>query len=71
MAFHWIYKPFIYNIFFQIGHLLEKENTFYFFGGKTERNEVSKRKHWKFNVAIDIWKVPWNAVQVQLCVVLF
>ena len=28
--------------------------TIYLFGGKTERNEVSKRKHWKFNIAINI-----------------
>ena len=31
--------------------------TFYLFGDKTERNQVCKRKHWKFsmfNVAIDI-----------------
>ena len=26
--------------------------TFYIFGGKTKRNEVTKRKHWKFNIAI-------------------
>ena len=25
---------------------------FYVFGGKPERNEESKRKHWKFNIAI-------------------
>ena len=49
----------------------------YLFGGKTERNEVSKGKHWKFNIAIDnkvsILKCfsTKNAVQVQLCLVLF
>ena len=26
--------------------------TFYLFGGKTERNNVCQRKHWKFNIAI-------------------
>ena len=26
--------------------------TFCIFGGKTKRNEVTKRKHWKFNIAI-------------------
>ena len=47
MVFHWIYKQFIFNIFFQIkfpNHLFEGENnTFDLFSGKTERNEVSKR----------------------------
>ena len=47
VVFHWIYKPFIFNIFFQIkfpNHLFERENnTFDLFSGKTERNEVSKR----------------------------
>ena len=50
--------------------------TFYLIGGKTERNEVSKQKHLKFNVAIDTIMVSTlkcfrNAVQVQLCFVLF
>ena len=27
--------------------------TFYLFGGKTEKNEVSKWKHWKFNIVIN------------------
>ena len=26
---------------------------FYLFGGKIERNEVSKQKHWKFNIDIN------------------
>ena len=58
VVFHWIYRPFIYlkSFFFKIpNHLLEKKiiYTFYLFGGKTERNEVSKWKHWKFNIAIE------------------
>ena len=39
--------------------------TFYLFGGKTAGgNEVSKRKHWKFNVTIDIRWVPWNVLEM-------
>ena len=49
MVFHWIYKPFIYNIFFQISMQINCSRrkiiyTFYLFGGKTERNEVSNKQ---------------------------
>ena len=55
LVFQWIYKPFIFKIFFKISKSFPREGkfyTFYIFGGKTERNEVTKRKHWKFNIAI-------------------
>ena len=58
-GFHWIYRPFIHlkSFFFQnFKSFAREENiiyTFYLFGGKTERNEVSKWKHWKFNIAIE------------------
>ena len=55
-VFHWVYKPFIFKIFFQISKLFAREGktiyTFYLFGGKTERNKVSKPKHWKFKIAM-------------------
>ena len=37
-------------------HFLKKENNLhlYLFGGKIERNEVSKQKHWKFNIGINM-----------------
>ena len=56
LVFQWIYKPFIFKIFFKISKSFPREEkfyTFYIFGGKTERNEVTKRKHWKFNIAIE------------------
>ena len=65
VVFHWIYRPFIHlkSFFFQNSKSFAREEniiyTFYLFGGKTERNEVSKWKHWKFNIAIEgmtIWQ---------------
>ena len=71
MVFHWIYTPFIYNIFFKFpNHLLKKENNIHFliylFGGKPKRNRASKRKHSKFNVPINIMQVPWNVLEMLL-----
>ena len=55
-VFHWVYKPFIFNIFFQISKLFAREGKqftpFTSFGGKTERNKVSKPKHRKFKIAM-------------------
>ena len=54
MLFHWINKPFIFNIFNFPNNLLKNENNIYLLPlwWQTERNEVSKQKHWKFNIAI-------------------
>ena len=56
MIFHWIYKPFIYKIFFKISKSFARgtpdRRLPSIFSGKPERNKVSKRKHWKFNIAI-------------------
>ena len=56
-VFHWVYKPFIFKIFFLSNFQIicsrrKKIYTFYLFGGKTERNKVSKQKHWKFKIAM-------------------
>ena len=56
VVFHWIYKPFIFKIFFSNFQIICSRRKIiyspYLFGGKIERNEVSKRKLWKFNIAI-------------------
>ena len=56
-VFHWVYKPFIFKIFFLSNFQIicsrrKKIYTFYLFGGKTERNKVSEQKHWKFKMAM-------------------
>ena len=56
VVFHWIYKPFIFKIFFSNFQIICSRRKIiyspYLFGGKIERNELSKRKLWKFNIAI-------------------
>ena len=54
---HGIYKPFIWNIFFSNCQIIcPGGKIIYTFNnlvcGTTERNEVSKRKHWELNIAI-------------------
>ena len=71
-VFHWVYKPFIFKIFFSNFQIICSRRktiyTFYLFGGKTERNKVSKPKHWKFKIAMKGIYFFWSHLsRLALC----
>ena len=76
VLFHWIYGPFIFKFFFFKFQIICSRRkiiyTFYLFGGKTERNEVSKWKHWKLSIAIKgIYLTLLGLVWLNFCLLFY